>query len=203
MSYQPHLRKIRKLKRSKPSETENTVANGIYDLEMNHRTLRECLPRFHFNTAKEVTHPVTNKKAVLILYPLRFIMLVRKIQRTLVGELEKRLGGKAVLMVAQRKIVKRPSDVYKLQEVQRSRTATAVNRGILEDLIFPADIVGRRWVFRTDSSRVMKVYLDARAKNKVGQRLPMISYIFKKLTHRQVQFGYMWNPRLQQVSHKN
>jgi len=53
-SYLPHLRKIRKAKRSKPSTVENDVAKAIYDLELNHRTLRTQLPRFHFNTAKEL-----------------------------------------------------------------------------------------------------------------------------------------------------
>jgi small subunit ribosomal protein S7e len=202
MSYLPHLRKLRKSKRAKASQPENDVAQALFQLELSHRTLRECLPRFHFNTAKEFEHPTSNKKGLLIFYPLRFVTLVRKIQKTLVGELEKRFPGRVVLLVAQRKVTKRPGDVYKLQEVQRSRTATAVNEGILNDIIFPADIVGRRWRFRTDGSRVMKVYLDARMKKKLESRLAVAAYAFKKLTHRVVQFGFMWNPRLQQIAHK-
>jgi len=202
MSYLPHLRKLRKAKRTKASTTENDVALALFQLEMTHRSLRDSLPRFHVNTAKEFEHPVSNKKGLLIFYPLRFIMLVRKIQKTLTGELEKRFPGRVVLLVAQRKIAKRPKDIYKLQEVQRSRTATAVNEGILDDLIFPADVVGRRWRFRTDGSRIMKVYLDARVQKKLEARLVMAAYLYKKLTHRVVQFSFMWNPRLQQVAHK-
>jgi len=202
MSYLPHLRKLRKAKRTKPTPIENEVAQSLFQLEMTHKTLRECLPRFHINTAKEFEHPTNNKKGLLIFYPLRFVMLVRKVQKTLVGELEKRFPGRVVLLVAQRKIAKRPNDVYKLQEVQRSRTATSVNEGILNDLIFPADVVGRRWRFRTDGSRIMKVYLDARIQKKLEVRLAMASYLYKKLTHRLVSFGYMWNPRLQQIAHK-
>lgn len=202
MSYLPHLRKLRKAKRSKATTVENDVAQALFQLEMTHRTLRECLPRFHINTAKEFEHPTSNKKGLLVFYPLRFIMLVRKVQKTLVGELEKRFPGRVVLMVAQRKVVKRPNDIYKLQDVQRSRTATAVNEGILNDLIFPADVVGRRWRFRTDGSRVMKIYLDARMQKKLETRLSMASYLYKKLTHRVCQFGFMWNPRLQQIAQK-
>jgi len=202
MSYLPHLRKLRKAKRTKASPIENEVAQALFQLEMTHKTLRECLPRFHVNTAKEFEHPTNNKKGLLIFYPLRFVMLVRKVQKTLVGELEKRFPGRVVLLVAQRKIAKRPNDVYKLQEVQRSRTATAVNEGILNDLIFPADVVGRRWRFRTDGSRIMKVYLDARIQKKLETRLAMAAYLYKKLTHRLVSFGFMWNPRLQQIAHK-
>jgi len=202
MSYLPHLRKLRKAKRSKATPIENEVAQALFQLELSHKGLGDCLPRFHVNTAKEVEHPISKKKGLLIFYPLRFLTLVHKVQKTLVSELEKRFPGRVVLLVAQRKVVKRPTDIYKLQEVQRSRTATAVNEGILSDLIHPADIVGRRWRFRTDGSRVMKVYLDARDKTKLSGRLSVAAYLYKKLTHRIVQFGFMWNPRLQQMAHK-
>ncbi|EPY32276.1 small subunit ribosomal protein S7e [Strigomonas culicis] len=127
-------------------------------------------------------------------------MLVRSIQRVLTAELEKKHTGSIVVLVAQRKITKRPSDVYKLQKVQRSRTSTAVFESILNDLIFPCDVVGRRWRCRTDGSKVMKVFLDARDRKKIESRLPALAYVYKLLTHRVVTFGFMWNPKLQQVS---
>ena len=202
MSYQPHLRKLRKAKRNKPSPFENDVAQALFQLELTHKTLGECLPRFHVNTVKEVEHPISAKKGLLVFYPLRFVTLVRKVQKVLTSELEKRFPGRVVSLVAQRKIAKRPSDVYKLQQVQRSRTSTAVQEAILEDLIFPADVVGRRWRFRTDGSRIMKVYLDSKNQKQLAGRLAMAAYLFKKLTHKVVQFGFMWNPRLQQMAHK-
>lgn len=202
MSVLPHLHKIRKAKRSKATETEDEVAKAIYDLQLSHKTLKSVLPRFHFNTAKSVEVAGAKKKALLVFYPLRFVMLIRKLQKTITGELERKFAGNVVFLVAQRKIVKRPTDVYKLQEVQRSRTATAVNEAILDDLLYPADVVGRRWRFRTDGTRVMKVYLDARDRKKTESRLVLAAALYKKLTHRSVVFGYMWNPRLQQIAHK-
>jgi small subunit ribosomal protein S7e len=184
MSSLPHLHKIRKAKRSKATETENEVAKAIYDLQLSHKAMKDVLPRFHFNTAKKVEVVGAKKQAVLVFYPLRFVMLVRKLQKTMVAEMEKRFAGSSFFFVAQRKIVKRPNDVYKLQDVQRSRTATAVNEAILEDLLYPADIVGRRWRFRTDGSRVMKIYLDARDRKKMDARLVLAAALYKKLTHR-------------------
>ncbi len=37
-------------------------------------------------------------------------MLVRKVQKTITGELEKRFAGRVVTLVAQRKVTKRPAD---------------------------------------------------------------------------------------------
>ena len=201
-SYVPHLRKLRKAKRDTATPLENDVAKAIYELELNHKTLRLSLPRFHINTAKEVESTKTAKKGLVVFYPLRYFMLVRKVQKVLTAELEKRFAGRAVMLIAQRTITKRPACIYQRQEVQRSTTRTAVNEAIMADLVYPADVVAKRWRFRVDGSKVMKVFLDARDRKKTEGRLTIVAAVYKQLTHRAVNFGYMWNPRLQQVSHR-
>lgn len=203
MSHQPHLRKLRKLKRSKPSEIEDNVAKALHELELNHKTLRMHLPRFHINTAKVVSPSVEGaRKALVVFYPLRYLMLVKKTQKVLTAELEKRFSGHIVLLVAQRRIAKRPTDVYKLQKVQRSTTSTAVYESILGDLLGATEIVGRRWKARTDGSKTQKIFLDTADRKKIENRLPLISLVYKKLTHRTVNFSFMWNAKLQQVSNR-
>eukprot|EP01084_Bolivina_argentea_P207580 354135_1 len=202
MSYVPHLRKLRKAKRQNPTPLENDVAKALYDLELNHKTLKADLPRFHVNTAKEVEHSRFSKKGLVIFYPLRYVMLVRKHQKVLTSELEKRFAGRVVCLIAQRKIKKRPTNVYAIQDVQRSRTSTAVFENILGDLLHPVDSIARRWKCRVDGSKIQKVFLDTRDRKKIEARLPMIAHIYKKLTHRTITFGFMWNPKLQQVSHR-
>ena len=105
-------------------------------------------------------------------------------------------------LVAQRKVTKRPSNIYAIQQVQRSTTRTAVNEAVLTDLLYPADVVARRWRFRVDGSKIMKVFLDTKARKRMDARLPLIAALYKKLTQRSVTFGYMWNPNLSQVSSK-
>mmetsp|Transcript_28977 Transcript_28977/g.38622 ORF Transcript_28977/g.38622 Transcript_28977/m.38622 type:complete len:201 (-) Transcript_28977:74-676(-) len=197
----PHFRKLRKAKRDNASQLEKDVAKALYDLELQHKTLRNHLPRFHINTAKEVEARGT-KKGLVVFYPLRYLMLVRKVQKVLTAELEKRFAGRVVQLVAQRKVTKRPTDVYKRQAVRRSMTRVAVDEGVLNDLLAPADVVAKRWRFRSDGSKVMKVYLDTRDKKKIEPRLPVVTAVFKKLVHRNISFGFMWNPKLQQVAHK-
>lgn len=197
----PHLRKLRKLKRqeSKASPTEDAVAKALFDLELNHKSLGKYVRRFNVNTAKELELP-TGKKALVILYPLRFLVIIRKIQKVLINELEKKFAGTQVVFVASRKISKRPNDVYKLQKVQRSRTSTAVFENILVDLLHPAEVVGQRIKCRVDGSKIRKVFLDTKDRKRVESRLPVVAHVYKTLTHRPVTFGFMWNPKLQQVS---
>ena len=48
-----------------------------------------------------------------------------------------------------------------------SRTLTAVHDAILEDLVFPSEIVGKRIRVKLDGSRLIKVHLDKAQQNNV------------------------------------
>eukprot|EP01004_Peranema_trichophorum_P008773 NODE_7523_length_768_cov_812.686822_g6911_i0.p1 GENE.NODE_7523_length_768_cov_812.686822_g6911_i0~~NODE_7523_length_768_cov_812.686822_g6911_i0.p1 ORF type:complete len:199 (-),score=26.51 NODE_7523_length_768_cov_812.686822_g6911_i0:94-690(-) len=188
-------KKLKKSIRKDPSTLEDAVAQALFDLEVNNANLKPVLSQLYINTAKEV-EVVQGKKALVLFFPLRFIRKFHKIHRQLVSELEKKFSGKTVILIGQRKIARRPKSQVKT--VQRSRCLTAVHEAILTDIVYPADIVGRRWRFRPDGSKQFKVFLDAREKDKIDSKLEAFSTIYKRLTGKDVSFGYMTNPLLQQ-----
>ena len=77
----------------------------------------------------------------------------------LVRELEKKFSGKHVVFIAQRRILPKPTrKANKLKQKRpRSRTLMAVHNAILDDLVYPAEIVGKRIRIRLDGSRLFKV----------------------------------------------
>lgn len=81
----------------------------------------------------------------------------------MVRELEKKFSGRHVVFCAERKILPKPRrgrpDPNK-QKRPRSRTLTAVYDNILDDLVFPAEIVGKRIRVKLDGSQLIKVHLD-------------------------------------------
>merc|ERR1712137_392971 len=103
------------------------------------------------------------EKAVIVFVPVPQLRSFQKIQTRLVRELEKKFSGKHFVFIAQRGILPKPTRKTKLRNKQkrpRSRTLTAVHDAILEDLVYPAEIVGKRIRIRLDASKLIKVHLD-------------------------------------------
>jgi len=46
------------------------------------------------------------------------------------------------------------------QKRPRSRTLTAVHDGILNDMVYPAEVVGRRTLYKISGKQIMKIHLD-------------------------------------------
>ncbi|VAH89984.1 unnamed protein product [Triticum turgidum subsp. durum] len=156
-------KKIQKDKGVEPSEFEDTVAQVFFDLENGNQELKSDLKDLYINTAIQMD-VVGNRKAVVIHVPYRLRKPFRKIHVRLVRELEKKFSGKDVVFVATRRIVRPPKKGSAVQR-PRTRTLTAVHDGILEDVVYPAEIVGKRVRYRLDGAKVIKIYLDPKERN--------------------------------------
>ena len=78
----------------------------------------------------------------------------------LTRELEKKFSDRHVVFVAQRRMLRKPTRTSRVKQKRpRSRTLTDVHEKILEDLVFPTEIVGKRTRVAVDGSKLMKVYV--------------------------------------------
>lgn len=78
----------------------------------------------------------------------------------LTRELEKKLSDKYVVFLSQRRVLPKPkrnSAAASQQKRPRSRTLTAVHEKILEDLVYPAEITGKRTRVAQDGSKLIRV----------------------------------------------
>eukprot|EP01064_Diplonema_japonicum_P034377 TRINITY_DN70_c1_g2_i1.p2 TRINITY_DN70_c1_g2~~TRINITY_DN70_c1_g2_i1.p2 ORF type:complete len:198 (+),score=73.82 TRINITY_DN70_c1_g2_i1:58-651(+) len=192
----PAMKKIRKSHRAEATELETQVAQVLFDLENDSKNLKNALTGFAINSVKEIEVTAT-KTAAVVFFPLRFIRKIHKVQKQLVVEIEKKLSGKNVIFVAQRKIQTIAGSSS--APIQRSRTMKAVHEAILDDICFPSEIVGKRIRQLTDGSKHLKVFLDNRDRNSCGHKIDTFVAAYNKLTGRNVAFGFMSNHQLQQV----
>ncbi|XP_057524285.1 40S ribosomal protein S7-like [Amaranthus tricolor] len=182
------LRKIQKEKGVGPTDFEETVAQAFFDLENTNKDLQSELKDLFITSAVQVDIS-SNRKAVIIHVPYRLRKSFRKIHIRLVRELEKKFSGKDVVVIASRRIVRPPKKGSAVKR-PRSRTLTSVHENILEDLVQPAEIVGKRCRYRLDGSKIMKVFLDPKTKNDTEYKLETFSGVYRKLCGKDVVFEY-------------
>ncbi|CAO2599874.1 40S ribosomal protein S7 [Lemmus lemmus] len=127
--------------------------------------LKTQLGELNITAAKEI-EVGGGRKAIIIFVPKKF-------------------SGKHVVFIAQRRILPKPTRKSRTKNKQkrpRSRTLTAVHDALLEDLVFPSEIVGKRIRVKLGGSRLIKVHLDKAQQNNVEHKVETFSGVYKKLT---------------------
>lgn len=152
----------------------------------------------HKKTTKtEIVHEVKEIKvtgddkktytALVVYLPFVYVKNHRGLLAKLVNDIQAKRKTPAFI-VSHRTLIN-PKDAYK-QKIPRNRTLTSVYDSILEDLIAPATIIGKRTRFHLDGSQHLKVFLNDDSKAFLESKLSMIAQIYKQLTNRKVNFEF-------------
>ncbi|RKP05918.1 40S ribosomal protein S7 [Thamnocephalis sphaerospora] len=172
------------------TEVELQVAQALFDLESNVAELKKELRPLQISAAKEVElgH---GKKAIVIFVPVPLLTQFHKVQQRLTRELEKKFSDRHIIFVAQRRILRKPTRLARVQQKRpRNRTLTAVHDKILEDLVYPTEIVGRRTRVKVDGSKLIKVFLNKKDATALEYKLDTFTHVYKKLTGKDVVFEF-------------
>merc|ERR1719154_188064 len=202
---------------AEPTEFEIQIGNTIHDLEVNSdlKDLRglsivaanevdvgdkKCIVLFvavpMLNAFKKFQQKIVReleKKCIVLFVAVPMLNAFKKSQQKLVRELEKKLAGKHVVLIAQRRILPKEKKGQKRilsQKRPKSRTLTSVHTCILDDLVYPSDIVGKRIRVRLDGSRLFKVHLDKSQQTNMEHKVETFSAVYRKLTGKEVTFEF-------------
>mmetsp|Transcript_22833 Transcript_22833/g.35524 ORF Transcript_22833/g.35524 Transcript_22833/m.35524 type:complete len:195 (-) Transcript_22833:186-770(-) len=171
---------------------EQSLAQAFVDLEKNVDPSQRAEVRdltFHSATEADIG---AGKKVVIIVVPYVLLNNYRRLHHVLSTNFEKKLSGKHVIFIGQRRILPKESrnNRVKRQCRPRSRTLTAVHEAVLEDVCYPTEIVGKRIRYKVDGSKVMKVYLNPKDQQSAEGRLETYSAAYRKLTGKSCVFEF-------------
>ncbi|KAG2148102.1 40S ribosomal protein S7 [Suillus clintonianus] len=173
-----------------PDETEVSVAQALIDLENNVPELKTELRALQISAAREVDVR-GGKKAIVVFVPVPQLKAFHKVQQRLTRELEKKFSDRHVVFVAQRRMLSKPTRNSRVKQKRpRSRTLTNVHEKILEDLVFPTEIVGKRTRVSVDGSKLLKVILDPKDATSLEYKLDSFSSVYRRLTGKDVTFEF-------------
>jgi small subunit ribosomal protein S7e len=105
----------------------------------------------------------------------------------MVRELEKKYSGKDVLILPNRCIL---PEAKSGSLNHRSSTLTSVYDAILEDILYPLQIIGKRIRYRNDGSKFLKIYLDRKEWSNLKHKLTTYTKAYKKITGKNINFDH-------------
>ena len=173
------------------TEFEELVAQELFNLEVSAAEIKIYLKDLYITAAQQIDIS-GRSKAIIIFVPYRLLQKYHRIQAKLIRELEKKFSGRHVVIIAQRTILNK--NCRRSKKISgprpRSRTLTHVHEAILEDLVFPTQIVGKRTRVKLDGKKVLRVFLDPKDQVNVETKLETFSEVYRKLTNKDVVFEF-------------
>ncbi|OMJ84061.1 hypothetical protein SteCoe_14872 [Stentor coeruleus] len=184
------LAKIYK-KDKKPDEFEYHVAQTIGEIEASSPDLKGELKYLLITGATDFEGKFRgcSRQAVIIFFHYRSKDTLKKVHNRLQSELAKRFR-KPVVLLLQRTIIPKYFKTKGQQKRPYSRTLTKVHEAILDDLVFPIGILGKRIRMKADGRKVFKVLLDPNSRDEIQEKLDVISAVYSKLTNKEVVFEF-------------
>merc|ERR1711972_557470 len=126
-------------------------------------------------------------KAVLIRVPRCLLPSLHDLHQPLVRDLKKKLPNKEIIIVGEY-IITPKSKSRSLKQRSRSQTLTSVHKTILEDVVYPYEIVGKRIRYSLDGSKTFKIYLTYNKRKIDEHKLETFNIIYKKITGKDAVF---------------
>lgn len=152
----------------------------------------------HKKTSKtEIVHEVKEVKitgddkksytALVVYLPFVYVKNHKALLAKIVNDIQSK-KKLPTFIVSQRTLIHKKSDFK--QKIPRNRTLTAVYDSILDDLLAPGTVIGKRHRFHLDGTQHTKIFLNEESKTFLESKINLIAQIYFKLTNRKVTFEF-------------
>ena len=184
-------------KQQKTNNTKKTDSNKVSDLVSkvfndfsdSHAEFREDMKNLKIENVAEFKYE-DNKNFLLVSVNESAAKSLQRVHVDLVKRLES-TTGKPVIVIPKRKVV----DGKKFRnfigkKVPRTKTLTYIRENLLEDLLYPATIVGKRTRYPRGQQKQLKVLVDSIDKDILSSKTSAICVGYKSLTGHELSIDF-------------
>ena len=176
-------------KKTKISQIQKDVTDAFVKIKESEKEHKADLDQIQIEHAKEI-EMTDDKKCCLIQVSTNNMSNLKKIHSLLSKKLEENLSIPVILIAAKKRVNGKEYRTYVSKKVPRDRTLTAVFDGYLDDILFPATIVGKRIRYPSGKLRAYKVLVDPLDKENIEYKLPAMIACYKALTNRKLEIEF-------------
>lgn len=161
-----------------------TALQSIQDAD-----LKKDLQSIKIDNAAELQTP-DNKTCFLVQVSEDSVSALQKVHQEVVKKLESKFSNPVVIVPNRKRINGNLFRKYRGTKVPRNQTLTHVYDTLLEDIVYPAVITGKRIRYPKSKGRVFKIQVDNLDKDVIDYKLNSIVASYKALTNRELNIEF-------------
>ena len=176
-------------KKGNISELQKNVSTEFEKIKDSEKDHKAELDTIKIEYANEVSMN-DDQKCYLIQISTQNLAGFKKVHSLLTKKFETHLANTVILIPKRKRVNGKEYRTYVSKKVPRDKTLTAVFDGYLDDILYPATIVGKRVRYPVGKTRTYKVIVDPLDKELVEDRIPAITACYKAITNRKLEIQF-------------
>ena len=171
------------------SEIQKNVSNAlekIKDTEKEHKAELETIKIEYANEVKMED----DQKCYLVQISTQNLAGFKKVHSLLTKKLEEHLSNPVIIIPSRKRVNGNEYRSFVSKKVPRDRTLTSVFDAYLDDILYPATIVGKRIRYPVGKTRTYKVLVDPLDKETVEDKIPAMTACYRALTNRKLEIEF-------------
>ena len=176
-------------KKGNISELQKNVSTEFEKIKDSEKDHKAELDTIKIEYANEVSMN-DDQKCYLIQISTQNLAGFKKVHSLLTKKFEQHLSDTVILIPKRKRVNGKEYRTFISKKVPRDKTLTAVFDGYLDDILFPAIIVGKRVRYSVGKTRTYKVLVDPLDKEMIEYKIPAITACYKAITNRKLEVEF-------------
>jgi small subunit ribosomal protein S7e len=176
-------------KKTDSNKVSDTVSKIFNDFAESNSEYREDMKNVKIENVTEFKYE-DNKTFVLVNVNESGVKSLQRVHVDLVKRLESNLGKPVIVIPSRKTVDGKKYRKFIGKKVPRTRTLTYVRENLLEDLLYPATIVGKRTRYPRGQQKQLKVLVDAVDRDVLSSKTSAICVGYKSLTGHELSIDF-------------